>query len=85
MAQVSIHVPFLNEVVDETLIKVEWNFLQHFSFFIAFFLDPTVISANFRRIVSWRGDFEAIFGTSVPIPSLNTAEKITDEFIEVEY
>ena len=47
--------------------------------------DPTVISANYRRIER-QGDFKAIFGNkSVPIPSMNTTEKITDEFIEVEY
>ena len=49
---------------------------------VFYLLDQAVISANYRRIVS-EGDFKAIFGTSVPIPSLNTTEKITDEFIEM--
>ena len=49
---------------------------------VLYLLDPAVISANHRRRVR-EGDFKAIFGTSVPIPSLNTTEKITDEFIEM--
>ena len=49
-----------------------------------FFPDSTVTSANYRRIVR-QGDFKVIFGTSVPIPSMDDTEKITDEFIEVEY
>ena len=49
---------------------------------VLYLLDPAVISANHRRRVR-EGDFTAIFGTSVPIPSLNTTEKITDEFIEM--
>ncbi|XP_028412791.1 uncharacterized protein LOC114535693 isoform X1 [Dendronephthya gigantea] len=48
------------------------------------FLDPEVISANYRRIIR-QGDFKFILGKSVPVPAMNTEEKITDEFIEVEY
>jgi hypothetical protein len=47
-------------------------------------LDPTVISANYRKIVR-QGDFKFILGKSVPIPAMDTVKKITDEFIEVEY
>ena len=49
---------------------------------VLYLLDPAVISANHRPTVR-KGDFKTIFGTSVPIPSLNTTEKITDEFIEM--
>ncbi|XP_028406249.1 uncharacterized protein LOC114528742 [Dendronephthya gigantea] len=48
------------------------------------FLDPKVTAAKYRRIVR-DGDFKYILGTSTPVPALNTTEKITDEFIEVEY
>ena len=51
---------------------------------VLYFPDPTVISANYSRIIR-QGDFKAILGKSVPIPSMDTEEKITDEFIEVEY
>ncbi len=47
-------------------------------------LDSTVISANYRRLVR-NTDFKYTLGQVLPIPSLNTTEKITDEFIEVQY
>lgn len=43
--------------------------------------DTNVVSATYKRIVR-QGDFKFILGKSVPIP---TTEKITDEFIEVDY
>ena len=52
------------------------------SFYIC--LDPDVISASYRGIVR-QGDYEYILGASKPVPDINTPEKITDEFIEVEY
>ena len=58
--------------------------LECCSYCVLFFEDPKIISANYRPIVR-QGDFTVIIGRSVPIPSKNTTEKITDEFIEVEY
>ncbi len=60
------------------------DFLPSFRHISSFILDPTIISAKYRRIIR-KGDFKFILGKSVPVPAMNTTEKITDEFIQVEY
>ena len=60
------------------------DFLPSFRHISSFILDPTIISAKYQRIIR-KGDFQFTLGKSVPVPAMNTTEKITDEFIQVEY